>query len=62
MLLLPWQPLAYLIADRSRQLIVIGFFGSNAYAALDQFAQSRLAVALMMILLLGHCFSKACAK
>ncbi len=50
--------LAYLIADRSRQLIVIGCLALMAYAALDQFAQSRLAVALIMILLLGALFLK----
>ncbi|MBP6594671.1 MAG: hypothetical protein KA255_16730, partial [Candidatus Obscuribacter sp.] len=48
--------LLYLIVDKSRNFVVLAFFGLAAYGVLDHFAQSRLGVALVMILLLGGLF------
>ncbi|MBL0185504.1 MAG: amino acid transporter [Candidatus Obscuribacter sp.] len=50
--------LLYLIVDKSRNFVVLAFFGLAAYGVLDHFALSRLGVALVMILLLGGLFLK----
>ncbi|MBP6745574.1 amino acid transporter [bacterium] len=50
--------LAYMTIEKSRNMMVIGCLAIAAYAALDHFAQSRLGVALIMILFLGALFLK----